>query len=152
MCIRDRSNNGQISLEGSSGEPPYLYNLDGGAFGTTRNFENLPVGTYQVGVQDADGCESFTEVEITEVTGVEIKLPDFIQVDFGDPIILTPSINGDFTDFFWTGIDSLFCESCLNQNYVPLSSNVITLNVVSIEGCLETVSYTHLTLPTICSV
>ena len=139
--IRDipcgESNTGQVVVEGNSGQLPYLYNFDGSAFGTENIFENLAIGTYQVGVQDADGCESFTEVEVSEVTGVEIILPDFVQIEFGDPVILNPTINGDFTEFFWSGIDSLFCESCLDQNYIPLTSTVINLNVLSIDGCLE---------------
>ena len=128
---------GQISVQGNSGQLPYLYNLDGGVFSASNVFNNLDIGIYQVGVQDADGCESFAEVEITEVTGVDIILPDFVALDFGDPLILEPIIDGDFIEFFWTGFDSLFCESCLNQNYVPLTSNTLTLNVLSEEGCLE---------------
>ena len=128
---------GRISVEGSSGQLPYLYNIDGSAFSAINVFDNLDIGIYQVGVQDADGCESFAEVEISEVSGVDIILPDFVAIDFGDPIVLEPIIEGNFVEFFWTGFDSLFCETCLNQNYVPISSNAITLNVLSEEGCLE---------------
>jgi len=128
---------GQISIEGNAGQLPYLYQLDGAGFGTQNVFDNLDVGVYQVGVQDADGCESFVEIEINEITGVEIELPDFVALDFGDPLILDPIINGNFTEFFWTGVDTLFCETCLGQNYIPTSSNAITFNVISDEGCLE---------------
>ena len=128
---------GQISVQGNSGQLPYLYNLDGGIFSASNVFDNLDIGVYQVGVQDADGCESFAELEITEVTGVDIILPEFVELDFGDPLTLNPIIEGDFVDFFWTGVDSLFCETCLDQNYVPLASNAINLNVLSAEGCLE---------------
>ena len=67
---------------------------------------------------------------------MDIILPDFVELDFGDLLILNPIIEGDFIDFFWTGVDSLLCETCLDQNYVPLASNAITLNVISTEGCL----------------
>ncbi len=128
---------GRISVQGNAGQLPYLYNIDGGVFSSTSVFDNLDVGLYQIGVQDADGCESFVEIEISEVSGVGIILPDFVALDFGDPLELDPIIEGDFVDFFWTGFDSLFCETCLNQDYVPLTSNTVTLNVLSEEGCLE---------------
>ncbi len=129
---------GEITVQGNAGQLPYLYNIDGGAFSPQRVFENLEIGVYQIGVQDADGCESFIEAEITEVTGVDIEeLPDFVELDFGDPLILDPIINGEFTEFFWTGVDSLICETCLGQNYVPLTSGTLTFSVISIEGCRE---------------
>jgi len=131
------SNTGQITITGNSGRLPYLYSFDGGSFGTQNTFNDLSVGTYEVAVQDADGCEAFAVANIAEVSGVEILLPDFIQVDFGDPISLNPVINGEYSEFYWTGIDSLFCETCFNQNYTPAASTILTLNVLSIDGCLE---------------
>jgi gliding motility-associated-like protein len=130
-------NTGQVSISGIYGRLPYLYSFDGSTFGTQNTFSDLSAGTYTLGVQDADGCEAFTEIEIREVSGVEILLPDFVQVDFGDPISLSPVISGEFTEFYWTGIDSLFCETCLVQNYTPLTSTVLTFNVLSVDGCLE---------------
>lgn len=48
--------NGAIVITPTSGESPYLYSIDGGQnFVPTNAFNNLPVGTYNVVVQDAAG-------------------------------------------------------------------------------------------------
>ncbi len=51
---------GQIIVSGSGGTGPYQYSIhNGGAtYQPNNTFNNLPVGTYQIRVKDANGCES----------------------------------------------------------------------------------------------
>ncbi|WP_299533646.1 T9SS type B sorting domain-containing protein [Ulvibacterium sp.] len=49
---------GEINIVAVNGIPPYQYSIDGGTnFVTTASFVNLPVGNYDVVVQDDSGCE-----------------------------------------------------------------------------------------------
>ncbi|MEX0272913.1 MAG: SprB repeat-containing protein, partial [Flavobacteriaceae bacterium] len=54
------SDNGRVVItpDATSGIPPYEISFNGGAFGTQNVFSNLTVGTYQVVVRDARGCET----------------------------------------------------------------------------------------------
>lgn len=49
---------GEINIVAVNGITPYQYSIDGGTnFTTTASFVNLPVGNYDVVVQDDSGCE-----------------------------------------------------------------------------------------------
>lgn len=50
--------NGQIIITGvTGGTPTYQFSINGGAFTSNTNFNNLPAGVYSVKVRDANGCE-----------------------------------------------------------------------------------------------
>ncbi len=56
-------NDGQISIIPQSATAPFMYSLDGGTTYTSGpnagyTFFNLPAGTYQLKLKDANGCES----------------------------------------------------------------------------------------------
>jgi hypothetical protein len=59
--------NGSFSVEMASGTAPYSFNI---GFGVTANpnFINLPVGTYDVTITDADGCETVERANISSET------------------------------------------------------------------------------------
>jgi len=62
------STDGSIEITPTSGTGPYLYSIDGGQnFETFNLFENLPVGPYNVVVQDASNICSYEEVVPIEV-------------------------------------------------------------------------------------
>ncbi len=53
-----------ITAIGMGGTPPYVYSLDGMTFSSENTFSDLPVGTYEVWVEDANGCQSSTIIDI----------------------------------------------------------------------------------------
>ena len=50
------SADGQITVSGSGGVPPYKYSMDGTIYSSNNTFTNLTGGTYIFFVQDANGC------------------------------------------------------------------------------------------------
>ncbi len=57
---------GSISLQGSGGTPPYTYNINNGPYGNVSVWNNLPAGTYTIGLQDANGCLHDTTIQLIE--------------------------------------------------------------------------------------
>jgi gliding motility-associated-like protein len=56
---------GSINLTATGGTPPYQYSIDNGAnLQGSGLFEDLPVGTYDIYVEDANGCLFLDEVDI----------------------------------------------------------------------------------------
>ena len=56
-----------ISINATSGLPPYRYSIDGGnTYQPGANFVNLGSGLYDISVLDASGCEQTTALTITE--------------------------------------------------------------------------------------
>ncbi len=59
------SNTGSITASGSGGTAPYQYNINGGAYFASGVFNNLLPGIYAVGVKDATGCTTGTQVTLS---------------------------------------------------------------------------------------
>ena len=57
----------QITIAASGGEGPYLYSIDNGAtYQASNTFVNLPAGSYNIRVRDANNCEVTEIYTITE--------------------------------------------------------------------------------------
>jgi gliding motility-associated-like protein len=59
-------NDGSVTVGGSGGTAPYMYNINGGAFQVSGIFSTLTAGSYTVAVEDANLCTFFVPVTITQ--------------------------------------------------------------------------------------
>ena len=81
------STNGSIEINPTSGTGPYLYSIDGGQnFETFNLFENLPVGPYNVVVQDESNICSYVEI-----VPIEVQAVGFDDELLSNEIILYPN-------------------------------------------------------------
>jgi gliding motility-associated-like protein len=102
-------NNGSVTLTGSSGHPPVLYQLQGSGQQAQPNgtFNNLLPGTYQFTVNDAAGCSRNVTVTIALlppvfVTGAQVAASRCgqnngsirLSLAGGDTVGVTTSVNG----------------------------------------------------------
>lgn len=55
---------GSISVTGSGGEEPYNYNLNGGEYQTSSEFDRLAPGSYTIIVKDFNGCKKSLLVDV----------------------------------------------------------------------------------------
>ena len=88
------STDGSIEITPTSGQGPYMYSIDGGQnFETTSLFTDLPVGPYNVVVQDESNICNYEEVVPIEVEAAGLNDADLIN-----EIKLYPNpTNNDFT-------------------------------------------------------
>jgi hypothetical protein len=126
------STNGSIEINPTSGTGPYLYSIDGGQNYETFNlFENLPVGPYNVVVQDESNICSYEEVVPIEVE--PLGLDDEF---FSNGIIVYP--NPTKNDFI-VEIESLsaLSEDVTIEVYDPMGRTIQT-GSISKEGSGKT--------------
>ncbi|MEZ5057225.1 MAG: zinc-dependent metalloprotease family protein [Saprospiraceae bacterium] len=65
---------GVIEATAIGGNPPYTFSIDGNSFQSTSIFNNLPVGTYTVTVQDNDGLlQNTNQVTITDPDPISVS-------------------------------------------------------------------------------
>lgn len=84
------SSDGAIAVIVNGGTPPYMYAWTGPATGNTASLVNVPAGTYNLLVTDANGCE---------LNDTEQLLPD-LDVDCYTAItVITPNSDGK-NDYF----------------------------------------------------
>ena len=105
------NSNGEVTVEGSGGIPPYQYSLDGGATQTSGTFSGLSAGDYIITVTDANGCTVDIPVTITtdDVEDPEISVPAEITIEGCSTSDIT-SANSvfDFSDSTSADVQSTF--------------------------------------------
>ncbi len=73
--------NGSITINASSGTPPFDYSIDNGASYLLNNqISNLPAGTLLIVVRDANGCTANTSVVLQDIPG-----PTITSIQTTDP-------------------------------------------------------------------
>lgn len=58
--------NGEFTVSTANGNPPFTFSFMGGAFGAINSFAGLAAGTYNVVIQDANGCTVPFPVTVTQ--------------------------------------------------------------------------------------
>jgi gliding motility-associated-like protein len=85
LCNGDA--NGIIEITASNGMTPYQYSIDNGnTFQNNNIFNNLTNGTYNIVVEDLNGCQATTTADLIE--------PAALQINISGTDLLC---NGDFT-------------------------------------------------------
>ena len=98
----DTADDGSIIISVVSGNEPLEYSINGGgAFQADPVFENLPVGTYTIVVQDASNCIFFESVEISVSTATN----DF---SFGHSVEFFPNPTDGVIQVEINGLDDTF--------------------------------------------
>ncbi|MCB0643971.1 MAG: SprB repeat-containing protein, partial [Phaeodactylibacter sp.] len=72
LCAGDA--NGSVTLGASGGTVDYEYSLDGQNFQPGATFNDLPVGTYTLFVQDQNGCQDEGSLEISAPTPLQLEI------------------------------------------------------------------------------
>ena len=132
------SADGQIAFEDSLGTlTPYVYQLNGGGFGTQPVFGNLSAGAYEIAVQDANGCEYDQTVTVTDGPELLLELGPDTTIHLGDSIRLTAFTNAasDSLVWTWTPQELLSCDACSHPWARPVETTVFGLRVEGPNGC-----------------
>lgn len=132
---------GTIKFNGvSSGTPPFTYSIDGGKkYATKIEFEKLLPNTYDLKVQDANGCEDSLQVSIIEPPKLSLSLSSIHKIIIGDDVQFNVTYEPDtmkLTEIKWTPSDSLSCGNCLNPIILrPFRGGAFDLYIRNDKGC-----------------
>jgi gliding motility-associated-like protein len=134
---------GELKLSASGGTPPYLYAVDGGAFYGPSLFEDLQAGErYVLTIQDANGCELEQDLLMPAAYERVAELPENLQLKLGLDYQLEASLNIPLelvTNIAWSPAIGLSCTDCLNPTLQATQSQLYTLTVEDVFGCVGTV-------------
>ena len=132
---------GQIAVAApTGGTSPYQYNINGGTFGGTSTFTGLCDGTYNIIVQDANGCQfPISNIAITEPT-------DLTLVNAGTTPATCGANNGSLTVTAGGGSGGYQYDiggaQQASNNFTNLAAGTYTVTVTDANGCTETVNVT----------
>ena len=135
-CFGD--GNGFIFVEQvTGGSGPFVYSFNGGPFTAQPQLTNLHGGSYELVVQDANGCEWDQTLQLTEPSPVLVNMGDDVEIAFGESTILQPNANVTNFDFTWTQGDAFVDTSRLvyHPEVKPFTTTVYEIQVTDDRGC-----------------
>ena len=119
-------------LTTSGGTLPYTYQITGYAISPINSYNNLPFGSYNVTVTDANGCSQITTAYVGPSNSVFFNLLSTQPVNGNDGQITTLLSSGypPFTYNWSSNVNSQTGATVTN-----LSAGTYTLQVVDSSGC-----------------
>ena len=127
---------GNIIVENvTGGTGPYVYAIAQNGFNSIPSFNQLTSGSYQVYVQDANGCEG-NEVAIVNLPNqIEVNLGDDYEINLGESVELEVLVASNDALIEWN-VDS--CQNCPVLDLMPLNTTGYQVNVLdTITGCSD---------------
>lgn len=137
FCFGDE---GAISINSVvGGVSPYLYSIDGGqTYETGSFFTNVASGTYDIIVQDANGCEYNETATLVTPAQVDVDVTPEVEISWGDEhqiIALSNVPQNEIANITWTPAFGLSCTDCLNPVANPTETTVYTVTITTEHGC-----------------
>jgi PKD repeat protein len=140
--------NGSITVTATGGTTPYQFSINGGStFQANGNFANLGAGSYNIVVQDGNGCSANTTAGITNTGGFTLTITGNQTICFGNSATITSGGAGVGGSYSWDnglGTGSTHTVS-------PSATTSYTVIAQDAAGCTET-GTTTITVQTIPSV
>lgn len=134
LCFGESS--GRISILGGGGTPPYDFRISNQGFVPDNTFLNLPAGTYQVELRDAEGCGISSTVEITEPPLLTVDAGQDTIVNLGEQTTLLAIPSERPVAYLWSPGEDLTCTDCPNPLLLPLNSATYEVAVTNANGCV----------------
>ena len=139
LCVDDLA---EIQISGiQGGEGPYLYSInDGDSFSNFANFTNVEAGTYQIIVQDINGCEWQSEIAIEAPNELDIQLDERAFLTLGQDYQLFLQLNipeEEVASVQWSPAEGLSCTDCLSPIATPFETTIYQVEVINTNGCKD---------------
>lgn len=130
-CQGNRSGSLLISAQG--GTPPYSYSLNNGSLRPSGLFENLLAGSYQIIVQDGNGCrDTLNQVPVTEPEKLVLSTAHTDVLchggNTGTATVIPAGGVGPYSYLWEDGQDS--------STAVSLVSGIYQVTVTDAQGCI----------------
>ncbi|MFN8303700.1 MAG: gliding motility-associated C-terminal domain-containing protein [Saprospiraceae bacterium] len=128
--------------EVTGGVGPYLYSIDNGEnFMSANEFGNLSPGTYNLVVQDVNGCEYDQVLTFPVPVEPQVTVDPEISIEFGASTTLTAAINiplSQIDTIIWSPTETLTpTNNPLVVKAQPFHDTKYTVMIVNKDGCVD---------------
>jgi gliding motility-associated-like protein len=129
---------GIISINSqSSGTPPYRYMINDQSMATSWPI-TLPAGSYNIYIEDAEGCADHQQVIINDPRVLTLQIAEIGVLKFGDSVMLQPEFNIELDEiqyFEWRPVNYLNDPEFLFPISTPLDDISYELIIRDSAGC-----------------
>lgn len=131
------SENGSITITGiEGGILPWIASLNSASFQDELFFNSLSAGTYDLLVQDLNGCKKTEKIELDEPAFWNISLGKDTIVAIGTKVELSATINGQAGMLHWEWADDP-SEKSSTRSIEINSAITYSVTATDIKGCTE---------------
>ena len=137
----DNTNGASIEVTVTSGEAPFEYSLNGGAFQSTNIFDNLTPGAYTVTVRDAFGCVVSLSTETIEPElSVSTVLTEDLDCTATPDAVISGTISGGYAPFNYAvsingGAFTSLGTTSANFTYSTGTAGTYQFEITDAQGC-----------------
>ena len=125
---------GEISINNATGGTlPYAYRLADTRFTDMPQFGQLEANTYDVILQDANGCEWKETATVNPPPPLKLTLGEDQNIKLGKTVQLEAVTNRPVA-YEWVVPDSINCGDCSSINFRPLTSAQYAVTVTDLES------------------
>lgn len=129
---------GEISVEGSGGRPPYSYSADGQAFFPSSPLTGLLAGDYWVLVEDSGGCQDSVFATVNQPLPLQvIAEPADTLLDLGFTIDVNTYTfpGGRPVDFEWTPSNGVSDVTDAEPTITAINEQYYIVRISDEDGC-----------------
>jgi gliding motility-associated-like protein len=125
----------------ASGDTDLLYSIDNGqSFQLEPNFTDLSAGSYDLTVENADGCSVTSTATLTAPPALNLTttLPPETTIERGDSFPLTLATDFMVAEYRWSGASFLSCNDCPDPMAFPTIDTKFQVEAIAAGGCSVT--------------
>jgi subtilisin-like proprotein convertase family protein len=132
LILNTQLTGNDLLLEGNGGTMPYEYSIDGGmTFTTADEYNDLPNGTYDIVIQDANGCTTSSSITINLLVSAEATTEALSCAGSGDGAIIITNIVGGVAPYEFS-LNGGPVQS--EPTFVGLSAGTYEVQIIDADG------------------
>lgn len=137
----DATNGASLEVTVTSGEAPFEYSLNGGAYQSNNVFTNLTPSVYTVSVRDAFGCVVILSAEtIAPQLTVSTVLTEDLDCTTSPDAVISGTISGGYTPFTYAvsidgGTFNSLGTTSASFTYVTGTAGTYQFEITDAQGC-----------------
>ena len=140
VCFGD--NTGLVRIDQvTGGKAPYQYSWDGEPYDVKNFISGLVAGDYSLRILDGAGCEITEQFTVEEGFDLTLELEGEANLTLGDETAIRARVNvvdDSISSIQWYPTELFTCVGCLEQDILPLNSQIIFVEVEDERGCKAT--------------
>ena len=129
---------GGIFINPGAGTPPFLYSINDSPLQENGYFGMLDPGSYDLYVEDAEGCFESETIFLSGVNEMAVRLTEDTTIDLGESVDLQAVTNMVVDTFYWNTLAPLSCMDCFDPTASPLQTRDVEITVIDTLGCEAT--------------